>query len=155
MVTYEQYLAKSAVQKGVIDVFLSEDDASYAQFDPELGYTVGNALIPDGMDGSLSITTSQANGARSSMMYRKLPSRINTYGDSFTQCSQTNDGETWQEYFADHLGEPICNFGVSGFGVYQAYRRLLSLLGIWQSFLPALALSVAWLLRGPSLPKNS
>ena len=125
MITYEQYLAKSAVQKGVIDVFLSKDDASYAQFDPELGYTVGNALIPDGMDGSLSITTSQANGARSSMMYRKLPSRINTYGDSFTQCSQTNDGETWQEYLAAHLGEPIRNFGVGGFGVYQAYRRLL------------------------------
>lgn len=33
-------------------------------------------------------------------------------------------------------------------------RRLLSLLGIWQSFLPALALSVAWLLRGPAWQKN-
>ena len=33
-------------------------------------------------------------------------------------------------------------------------RRLLSLLGIWQSFLPALALSLAWLLRGPAWQKN-
>ena len=125
MISYEQYLAKSAVQKGVIEVFLSEDHASCAQFDPELGYTIGNALIPDGMDGSLSITTSQANGARSSMMYNEMPCRINTYGNSFTQCSQTSDGETWQEYLAAHLGEPIHNFGVGGFGVYQAYRRLL------------------------------
>ena len=33
-------------------------------------------------------------------------------------------------------------------------RRLLSLLGIWQSFLPSLALSLAWLLRGPAWQKN-
>ncbi|MEC8254119.1 MAG: hypothetical protein VX004_01505, partial [SAR324 cluster bacterium] len=33
-------------------------------------------------------------------------------------------------------------------------RRLVSLLGIWQSFLPALALSLAWLLRGPAWQKN-
>ena len=33
-------------------------------------------------------------------------------------------------------------------------RRLLSLLGIWQSFLPALSLSLAWLLRGPAWQKN-
>ena len=39
--------------------------------------------------------------------------------------STIDDGETWQEYLAAHLGEPIRNFGVGGFGVYQAYRRLL------------------------------
>ena len=33
-------------------------------------------------------------------------------------------------------------------------RRLLSLLGIWQSFLPALALSMAWALRGPFWQKH-
>ena len=33
-------------------------------------------------------------------------------------------------------------------------RRLVSLLGIWQSFLPALALSLAWLLRSPAWQKN-
>jgi hypothetical protein len=36
-----------------------------------------------------------------------------------------NDGETWQEYLAGHLREPIGNFGVGGYGVYQAYRRML------------------------------
>ena len=34
-------------------------------------------------------------------------------------------------------------------------RRLLSLLGIWQSFLPVLALSMVWALRGPSWQKHS
>ena len=33
-------------------------------------------------------------------------------------------------------------------------RRLLSFLGIWQSILPALALSIAWVLRGPAWQKN-
>src|SRR5262249_43636014 len=47
------------------------------------------------------------------------------YGDSFTECAQVSDGETWQEYLAAHLGEPITNFGVGGHGVYQAYRRML------------------------------
>ena len=53
------------------------------------------------------------------------PCRINTYGNSFTQCHQVSDSETWQEYLAGHLGEPIQNFGMGGFGIYQAYRRLL------------------------------
>jgi hypothetical protein len=41
------------------------------------------------------------------------------------QCYQVNDHETWQEYLAAHLGEPVRNFGVGGYGVYQAYRRML------------------------------
>jgi hypothetical protein len=57
-------------------------------------------------------------------MYTGRPCRINTYGDSFTQCHQVSDGETWQEYLAAHLGEPIRNFGMGGYGAYQAYRRM-------------------------------
>jgi hypothetical protein len=53
------------------------------------------------------------------------PCRINTYGDSFTQCAQVSDGETWQEVLAAHFREPIRNFGIQGYGVYQAYRRAL------------------------------
>ena len=67
----------------------------------------------------------QTNGARTSFVYAGRPCRINTYGDSFTQCHQVSDSETWQEYLAGHLGEPIRNFGMGGYGVYQAYRRML------------------------------
>ena len=28
-----------------------------------------------------------------------------------------------REYLSAHLGEPIRNFGIGGYGVYQAYRR--------------------------------
>ena len=79
----------------------------------------------DGIDHSATISTAQPDGARTSYMYADKKCRINTYGDSFTQCHQVSDGETWQEYLAAHLGEPVRNFGMGGYGVYQAYRRLL------------------------------
>jgi hypothetical protein len=79
----------------------------------------------DGIDGSYTISTAAPNTARTSVNYTNVPRRLNTYGDSFTQCHQVSDGETWQEYLAAHLGEPIGNFGMGGYGVYQAYRRML------------------------------
>jgi hypothetical protein len=51
--------------------------------------------------------------------------RIHTYGNSFTHCDQVSDGETWQEYLAAHIQEPIRNYGVGGYSVYQAFRRML------------------------------
>ena len=125
MKSYQKYLRESAVPKEVLDVFLDRSQPSWAQFDPELGYILGNSMPPDGMDGSSTISTSQKNGARAAFMYPDRKCRINTYGNSFTQCHQVSDGETWQEYLAAHLGEPVRNFGMGGYGVYQAYRRML------------------------------
>jgi len=122
-IPYEDFLRESAVTKEVIDRFLR--GPSWTRFDPELGYVLGNYLPLDGIDGSATISTVQANGARTSFMYAGRKCRINTYGDSFTQCHQVSDGETWQEYLASHLGEPVRNFGMGGFGLYQAYRRML------------------------------
>jgi len=122
-VTYEDFLRESAVSREVIDRFLR--GPSWARFDPELGYVLWNYMPSDGVDGSATISTIQANGARTSFVYAGRKCRINTYGDSFTQCHQVSDGETWQEYLAGHLGEPIRNFGMGGFGVYQAYLRML------------------------------
>jgi hypothetical protein len=121
--TFEEFLRGSAVAREVIDRFLQ--GPSWARFDPELGYVLWNYLPADGIDGSATLSTVQANGARTSFLYADKKCRINTYGDSFTQCHQVSDGETWQEYLAAHLGEPIRNFGMGGFGVYQAYRRLV------------------------------
>lgn len=122
-ISFEQYLRESAVSKEVIDRFLQ--GPSWAQYDSELGYILGSYLPQDGLDNSATISTVQANGARTSFMYAGKKCRINTYGDSFTQCHQVSDGETWQEYLAGHLGEPIRNFGMGGYGVYQSYRRLV------------------------------
>ena len=121
--SYEEYLRNSAASEKEIDVFLN--GLSWAQFDPELGYILGNYTPHDGLDNSRTISTVRADGARTSYIYTNKPCRINTYGNSFTLCHQVSDAETWQEYLAGHLGEPIRNYGMGGFGVYQAYRRML------------------------------
>lgn len=121
--TFEEYLRESAVPREVIDRFLA--GPSWAQYDAELGYILGNYLPTDGMDKSATISTVHSNGARTSFVYAGKKCRINTYGDSFTQGHQVSDAETWQEYLAGHLGEPIRNFGMGGYGVYQAYRRMV------------------------------
>jgi hypothetical protein len=121
--TFVDFLRAGAAPRAVIDGFLR--GPSWARFDPELGYVLGSFLPADGIDGSATISTARPDGARTSFMYLGRPCRINTYGDSFTQCHQVSDGETWQEYLAAHLGEPIRNFGMGGYGAYQAYRRML------------------------------
>lgn len=120
---YLEYIRANVAARPEVEVFLH--GRGWAKFDPELGYILGNSMPHDGFEKSMTLSTVQANGARTSFMYAARPCRINTYGDSFTQCHQVNDGETWQEYLAGHLGEPVRNFGVGGYGVYQAYRRLL------------------------------
>ena len=121
--SFEQFVREGAVPREVIDRFLR--GTGWARFDPELGYVLGNSLPNDGVDGSATLSTVGPDGARTSFMYAGKKCRINTYGDSFTQCHQVSDGETWQEFLAAHLGEPIRNFGMGGYGAYQAYRRMV------------------------------
>ena len=121
--TFEDYINAQVPDREEIDVFLNE--MSWAQFDPDVGYILGNFMPRDGVDGSSTFSTVGPDGARTSFMYKGKACRINTYGNSFTQCHQVSDGETWQEHLAAHLGEPVRNFGMGGFGTYQAYRRML------------------------------
>lgn len=121
--SYAQYLRHSAVPREELEIFLHEN--SWAQFDPEVGYILGNYMPHDGIDNSYTLSTVMKDGKRTNMIYADKPCRINTYGNSFTHCHQVSDAETWQEYLAGHLGEAVQNFGMGGFGVYQAYRRLI------------------------------
>jgi hypothetical protein len=125
MIGYEQYLRESVFTKAELDLFLDPNRPHWAQFDPDLGYILGNDMPRDGIDGSSTISTVQKNGARTAAIYADRPCRINTYGNSFTQCHQVSDEETWQEYLAAHLGEPVRNFGMGGYGFYQSYRRMV------------------------------
>jgi len=90
-----------------------------------LGWVHNPRTIKHGVDGSYAIYEYDEDGARRVMAYRGQPCRINTYGDSMTSCEQVNDGETWQEFLAIHIREPIRNFGIGGYSVYQSYRRML------------------------------
>jgi hypothetical protein len=113
--SYEEYLRKSVASVEEIEVFLREN--TWARFDPALGYILGNFMPMDGIDHSRTISTSGRNGARTSFVYAGRACRINTCGNSFTQCHQVSHAETWQEYLAGHLGEPVRNFGMGGYGV--------------------------------------
>lgn len=121
--TFTEYIRESAVEPKIIRDFVA--GRGWAKFDTELGYLLNNYFPRDGLDGCNTFSTYDELGARTSFHYADRPARINTYGNSFTQCHQVSDGETWQEYLAAHLGEPIRNFGIGGFGVYQAYRRMI------------------------------
>ena len=125
MTEFEQHIRARACTREEIDHFLDPDKLSMWQFDAEVGYILGNYLPRVGIDDSLTIRTVQNNGRRNAVLYDDRPRRINTYGNSYTQCAQVSDQETWQEYLAAHIGEPIGNYGVGGFGIYQAYRRML------------------------------
>lgn len=104
-VSYKLYIEKGIPEKKEIDVFLNE--LSWSKFDPVVGYKLSNFMPHDGYEKSATISTVMPNGARTSMNYVNKPCRINTYGNSFTQCHQVSDGETWQEYLAARLGFPM------------------------------------------------
>jgi len=122
--TIRQYLADAHLRREEIDRFF-DGEGNWARFDAELGYLLRSSMVRDGEDGCWTISTYAESGERRMGAFADRPCRINTYGDSFTQCHQVSDGETWQERLAAHFGEPIRNFGIGGFGVWQAYRRLL------------------------------
>jgi hypothetical protein len=95
------------------------------QYDPELGWVHHEAIGSTGVDGSKVFYSYESDGARKLVNFPDKPSRIRTYGNSFTHCSQANNNETWEEYLAAHIQEPVRNYGVGGYSVYQAYRRML------------------------------
>ena len=108
---------------------LDRDKPSWVRFDPVLGYVPDDIIIKDGEGSRSSIYEFEPSGERKVINGAGRPCRINTYGDSFTLCQQVSDGETWQEYLAAHIGEPVRNFGNGGYAVYTAYRRALRMEG--------------------------
>lgn len=122
---FRDWLRPHVLKRETIDLFLDPTSRVWARFDSEFGYLLRNSLMRDGVDGCQTLARYEASGQRLQVNFRDQSCRINTYGDSFTQGHQVSDGETWQEILAAHFCEPIRNFGVGGFGVYQAYRRLL------------------------------
>ncbi len=122
--TTRDFLAEAVIDKAVIDRFLDSEAVNKWTFASELGYRGNTCPVKDGMDDGLTMYVFALTGERRTINYADRPCRINTYGNSFTQCSQANDCESWQD-LAGHFREPVRNFSVGGYGVYQAYRRML------------------------------
>lgn len=132
----EDYLRSILPAREEVDRFLARSGADGLQpnrgwtYDPVLGWVHANAVHRgDGTHGTDTFYTYEDDGARRVLHFADRPCRIHTYGNSFTHGDQVNDGETWQSALSAHLGEPIRNYGVGGYSVYQAYRRMLHVEG--------------------------
>jgi hypothetical protein len=121
------FLADYVVPPAAIEQFLDPAARVWARFHPAYGYLLRNSSMRDGVDGASTLARYEPGGQRKQVNFPTDPCRIHTYGDSFTQGHQVSDGETWQEVLAAHYCEPIRNFGIGGFGVYQAAMRLLEI----------------------------
>ncbi|MEX2286317.1 MAG: hypothetical protein WD648_04450 [Planctomycetaceae bacterium] len=108
-----------------LDGWLAGTEFPFCKYDAELGYLHIDRDFQEGQDGAICQYRYDKLDARRMLAHADRPCRINTYGDSFTSCEQVSDGETWQEALAAHLGEPVRNYGIGGYSVYQAYLRML------------------------------
>ncbi len=125
-VNARQYLQEILYSTADVDDWLAGRAFPFSKYHAKYGWLLNNARFRDGVDNSYSTYTYLGeDGARLMGNYRDSPCRINTYGNSFTQCHQVSDHETWQEILAAHLQEPVRNFGVGGWSVYQSYLRML------------------------------
>ncbi|MCJ8331464.1 MAG: hypothetical protein MJH11_15985, partial [Lentisphaeria bacterium] len=134
--TAEDYLNSIKRESVDIDRFLSKayhadrvENNDGWTYSSELGWVLKDAWRLDGiaqgaLEKSKTFYSYEAGGARKIINFREKESRIHSYGNSFTHCDQVSDGETWQENLAANFQEPIENYGVGGYGVYQAYKRM-------------------------------
>jgi hypothetical protein len=119
------YLATLLPKPADVDAWLARKDFPFSKYDPELGYLHVDRDFAEGLDRAVCRYRYGPDDARLVIASAGEPCRINTYGNSFTSCEQVSDGETWQEVLARHLGEPVRNYGIGGYSVYQAYLRML------------------------------
>lgn len=120
-----EYLRRLLLTREDVDAWLKQQAFPFSKYDAQLGYLHIDREFPEGMDKAICRYRYDKLGARRMLAHAGEPCRINTYGNSYTSCEQVSDGETWQEALAAHLGEPIRNYGIGAYSVYQAYLRML------------------------------
>ncbi len=118
----ESYLESLMPDRAEVDAFLAGSGG--VRFDGELGWIQATTTRQDGVSRSKTFCQYESDHARRVVHHAGLDGRLHAFGDSFTHCDQVSDGETWTEYLAAHLQEPIRNYGVGGYSVYQAYLRM-------------------------------
>lgn len=121
-----EYLSKILYTREEVDGWLEGKLFPFSKYHSGFGWLLNNRSFRDGLNNSWSVYTYRApDGERIMSNYSNKPCRINTYGDSFTQCHQVSDNETWQEVLAAHIQEPVRNFGIGGWSAWQAYLRMV------------------------------
>lgn len=122
----KEYLSRILYTKEEVDGWFDGKLFPFSKYHSEFGWLLNDNSFRDGLNNSWSIYTYRnPDGERKMSNYSDKHCRINTYGDSFTQCHQVSDNETWQEVLASHIQEPVRNFGIGGWSAWQAYLRML------------------------------
>src|SRR6478609_7365466 len=85
-VTARDYLKKIVYKKDEVKQWLAEKAFPFAKYNAEWGWLLRNARFADGVDGSTSVYTYGPMDERITIHYKDQPCRINTYGNSYTQC---------------------------------------------------------------------
>ena len=117
-----------------IDGYLASISDETLKVSAELSRS-GNFYSPDQQLGWIRRENSQLsfpNGttiSTDSLGSRRIPgvsgpAAISSFGNSFTEGLEVDDGETWQAYIANSTGRAVLNFGVSGYGPDQALLTL-------------------------------
>ena len=119
-----EYLRGLTYSRQEIDDWFAGRAYPFSKYDSEFGYLHRSGSRRDGINGSMCTYSFAENDSRRMIAFAERECRINTYGNSFTNCDQVNDDQTWQEVIAARIGEPVRNYGVSSFSVYQAYLRM-------------------------------
>ncbi len=120
------FLSRILYTRQEVDDYFADRAFPFSKHSSEFGWLLRNARFRDGVDDSVSVYHYvEPDGERVMSNYADQSCRINTYGNSFTQCHQVSDHETWQEVLAANLQEPVKNFGIGGWSVYQAYLRMI------------------------------
>ena len=123
----EEYVEK---QRRLLEEYLEKPDQAIHIYDEWLGWTFRPNATMDTWKGK-PFTTNSA-GMRSQREYSQTPPpdtvRIALFGDSFTAGNGVGDDETWGHYLELELNQAgirteVLNFGVSGYGMDQAFLR--------------------------------
>lgn len=103
-----------------------EYEAYRAQQHPRLGWPAIHGGVPSPRRSTAFPSTTEAC--------------LSLYGDSFARGDEVGDEETWAEILSRHLGCPVRNWGISGYGLDQATllhemnkddRAPLTIMAIW------------------------
>lgn len=120
------FLSKLLYKPNEVDDYFEDRAFPFSKHSQEFGWLLRDAYFQDGVNKSFSVYHYvKPDGERLMSNYADKHCRINSYGNSFTQCHQVSDNETWQEVLAANIQEPVKNFGIGGWSVYQAYLRML------------------------------
>ena len=119
-----EYLTSLTYSRQELDDWFAGRAYPFSKYNSEFGYLHRSGSRSDGANGSTCTYSYDENDSRRMIAFADQECRINTYGNSFTNCDQVNDDQTWQEVVAAQIGEPVRNYGVSSFSVYQAYLRM-------------------------------